>query len=191
MSENFERDLYKHGKDAKRYALPEKARSAFLIYMPRVWREKDPNGVSLDNAFESLAKALSDNPIVPTDEDVDSVAKTVDTSKGSRNTTREFMVKWQSRMFIAPDPKDLTVTVPKAGTYHIDEDGKVTAYTQCEEDGAKVWRSPDNQVPEEAKDLLVGFQNPPFPEGRYRAINLDLVESRIIEAYRRGKKAGM
>lgn len=138
----------------KRYILPNTAQRAFLAAMPPEWFNVDPDGHIFAPAFEALARSLSENPIVPTPEQVAEIVSfrfgipATDLNANMVVSGEYAAVEWQRRMFLAPEP----------------------------------------EVPEPIKDLLVD----PMPTASNPCAVMDakILNERVIEAYRRGQKAG-
>ena len=95
-------------------------------------------------------------------------------------------------MFLIPEPNPLKVEVPKAGTYHIDEQGKATECIKGEPkkdysvtDGGWFTHSPQKEksVAEEVNNLL--FRSDVAENNRTMTAN-----ERIAEAFRRGFNKG-
>src|ERR1700677_8462 len=53
----------------------------------------------------AFAKALAENPIVPTDGDVVDMAKVVPDDEDYITKPKNYCVEWQRRMFLAPEPE--------------------------------------------------------------------------------------
>ena len=105
----------------------------------------------VEKILASALRWLADNPIVPNDDNVRDVSMVVGPGTGTYDMMRGFMVGWQRRMFLAPEP----------------------------------------EVPQELESLLF-----PTPSGIPVVMTPSCVtvqkevNDRIIEAYRRGQKAG-
>ena len=140
-----------------------------------------PESNSTEEALKGALRWLSENPIVPTDEQVVSILKVASPQQGYRNVC----IEWQRRMFLAPqeetDPLDnifdhfTTAYVPK-GAVRVDVYSKSGTLLASRE-----IKAPEPEIPEDVKDLLVQ------PHGT--AWRGDELNSAVIEAYRRGQRS--
>jgi len=173
----------------------------------------------IKRALHDFVRWLADNPIVPTDEEARGIIEPVfadppfiygrpgDGMPGSITVTREQMkwprlskeqevfAEWQRRMFLAPE---LEVKPAKTFTAEEIEHALRESYKGGDYDADWVWRkmqiyldvAPKPAVPEEIKDLLHPLPLDGSEADPWKRPPADITNQRIIEAYRRGQKAG-
>jgi hypothetical protein len=65
----------------------------------------DPEGYFLHGPMVAAIKWLSNNPIRPTVDQVKDIGRILAKDKDKYETSSDFAVEWQRRMFLAPEPK--------------------------------------------------------------------------------------
>lgn len=136
-------------------------------------------------ALKAFIRWQSENPPVPTDKQVQQVG-TVALLDGNwvwynyyLPYYRALMMEWTRRMFIAPEPE--YGVCEKCGARV--QDGATMSHSSAH--GTLFPGHTEPEVPEEIKDLLI---EDTLDGTTCRAANSN---TRVIEAYRRGQKAGL
>jgi hypothetical protein len=132
----------------KRYILPAGMFAAFMCGYNICWTsydgdERNKHFTCMEAGVKAVLRFLAENPIVPTEEQVERIHNEEPVDAGSPTNVwqiRNYIKVWQWRMFLAPEP----------------------------------------QVPKEIEDLLCAKSD---------TFNKHF-DDRIIEAFRRGQKAG-
>lgn len=101
-------------------------------------------------SVEAALQWLAENPVVPTDEQEESLRNACFRVVGPTRFVRNVAVEWQRRMFLASEP----------------------------------------EVPEEIKDLLVNPSNWVISTVMGTSVDSSIINSRVIEAFRRGRQDG-
>jgi len=170
-----------------------------------------PIGGGAKEAVEAALRWLSENPIVPTDEQIHEMYPSASEAGISFTLVARFIAEWQRRMFIAPEPefRDKLCTRPGCqnesqvnicGTpfcsdcdIEIRKQRKRTGITgpvaHAEWEKRKLMVSnaerEESEVLEDVLDELLLTL-----EIRRKGVYGEAVEKAIIEAYRRGQKDG-
>lgn len=186
MSEDFERDVYEHGKAARRYTVPVGMINAAWVAVGAKMKECVDKGYGnrpaelhvARIAVEAALRWLSENPVIPSQ---DEIGKKFPEWSASSFQAQKVIMWWQRHMFLAPESNwvdDVIETAP-------------TGYTPTHEELDKIWNHifraghgwfpPESRKEEIISDLF--FQTQIVEKGRTMTAN-----ERIQEAYRRGKE---
>jgi hypothetical protein len=161
--------------------------------------------------LEAAMRWLSENPIVPTEQQAWSMQDEYDSVKTKCSVQFFFAVEWQRRMFLAPDPKtclgrtreewqrhidELFGMIPEGGT--IPESALLHAWPGTVTDDDRAWAdkkiaeiAPDPDEPirdllcSETQHHIVKQQGDFVPSGY---LHPDTIDGRIREAHRRGRE---
>lgn len=89
----------------KQYVVPEGMLKA-VHDASRNFEQRLPEGFYFAPLLKAALRGLSENPIVPTDEQIDSMSRGLHWGWDSewRTHVRDWCVEWQRRMFLAPEP---------------------------------------------------------------------------------------
>lgn len=118
----------------KKIVVPKAMRLAAAHALMQTWGY-NPDHVSVDSAMsgndhildvslQSALRWLSENPIVPSDDQVEEMCRFSDHLDGEFSAVRATMMAWPMRMFLAPEPavpeeiKDLLVVFTAGGVSH-------------------------------------------------------------------------
>ena len=176
----------------KKYVVPDSIQIAVARKM-----EEQHESFSIATTCNAFAEVLAEHPIVPTDEQVDSMA---DAYKEATHATdgvdwiKQGAVEWQKRMFLAPEPKLFDVTFDSGGIHAVvrtdatpsqESAQKIAEYFVRKEglvarpNGQHFMVASEPEVPEAIKGLL-WYDG---PMGDFEAHNLC-----VFEAFHRGQR---
>jgi len=204
-SENFERDVFllrrRLGMSEKRYMVPEgmlKAAVAGLIHCwDRIPKSTDYSSkqVQLSTAAcEAALRWLSENPIVPTDDQRAELSRLVPyEDSGNGKILSVACVEFQRRMFLAPEPE-----VDRIDFYYKTSDGEYKLYEQAPDTNYFLIKKvhQNTKIRFEEKPIIPSCTvEPGVPESVARLFEPNPCEKfmagemnqRILEAYRRGR----
>ena len=155
-------------------------------------------------ALEAALRWQSENPIVPTDEQIDGMSVGNFSHGAGRRAVKRGAVEWQRRMYLAPEPvldaalggallgRTFTREQANAMKHIIDTAVHDSAPEwDCRADGEEPtnlgmkFPRVEQKVPDEIKQL-VKSKRPYVPD----LVN-DSINAEILEAFRRGQKAGL
>ena len=178
---------YKVPKDARQFV----ASALYDAYGKQFEKGEPYWHLQVSAALQAFIKWQSENPPVPTEEQITDLRFTVD-GDTYRERQKLIAVEWIRRMYLVPEPSDgqRSFSTP-FGIFEVDDrvpPGEIRLYQW---DGPTLVRNvgpsepdpdPDADPPGELENLLVGSR-------AHMPISSDTFNAAVLEAFRRGQKS--